>query len=89
MVFGNEHAGVSEDVLKHTDGNFVIPMSGMVESLNISVACAVSLFEAKRQRLSKGYYSDNPQMTAQQQETLLNDYIERHEARYKGRLAKE
>jgi tRNA (guanosine-2'-O-)-methyltransferase len=59
LVFGNEHAGVTEEALKLCDGNFIIPQVGMVQSLNISVACAVSLYEAFRQRSSKGAY-DKP-----------------------------
>jgi tRNA (guanosine-2'-O-)-methyltransferase len=33
------------------DGNFIIPQVGIIKSLNISVACAVSLYEAQRQKL--------------------------------------
>lgn len=54
LVFGNEHSGVSEEAVKHSDGNFLIPQYGMIQSLNISVACAVSLYEALRQRVAKG-----------------------------------
>jgi tRNA (guanosine-2'-O-)-methyltransferase len=56
LVFGNERAGVTEDCLSYCDGNFIIPQVGMVQSLNISVACAVSLYEAFRQRHKAGYY---------------------------------
>jgi tRNA (guanosine-2'-O-)-methyltransferase len=56
LVFGNEHAGVSAEVTALCDGNFVIPQMGMIQSLNISVACAVTLFEALRQRRLKGLY---------------------------------
>jgi tRNA (guanosine-2'-O-)-methyltransferase len=56
LVFGNEHSGVSEEVLKLCNGNFIIPQVGMVQSLNISVACAVSLYEAFRQRHMKGFF---------------------------------
>jgi tRNA (guanosine-2'-O-)-methyltransferase len=61
LVFGNEHSGVSEEAISLADGNFLIPQVGMVESLNISVACAVSLYEAFRQRLVAGKY-DIPQL---------------------------
>lgn len=57
LVFGNEHEGVSTKALELSDGNFIIPQVGMIQSLNISVACAVSLYEGMRQRLSKGYYN--------------------------------
>ncbi len=59
LVFGNEHNGISNEALSYVDGNFLIPQYGMVQSLNISVACAVSLYEASRQRKVKGKY-DNP-----------------------------
>ncbi|MEZ4288227.1 MAG: RNA methyltransferase, partial [Polyangiales bacterium] len=42
IVFGNEHRGVSEEMLANVDGTFGIPMHGFVESLNISVAAAIS-----------------------------------------------
>ncbi len=54
LVFGNEHRGVSEEAAVKADMNFRIPMMGMIQSLNVSVACAVSLYEALRQRLVKG-----------------------------------
>lgn len=57
LVFGNEHSGVSEEALSYCDGNFIIPQVGMVQSLNISVACAVSLYEAFRQRNEKRFYN--------------------------------
>jgi len=38
------------------DGNFIIPQVGMIQSLNISVACAVSVYEAFRQRWIAGKY---------------------------------
>lgn len=50
LVFGNEHQGVSEEAAGLSDGNFMIPQVGMIQSLNISVACAVTLYEAFRQR---------------------------------------
>ena len=57
LVFGNEHSGVSEEVRNLADGNFIIPQVGMIRSLNISVACAVSLYEAFRQKQLKGHYN--------------------------------
>jgi tRNA (guanosine-2'-O-)-methyltransferase len=50
LIFGNEHDGVSEEIRTLADGNFIIPQVGMIRSLNISVACAVSLYEAFRQK---------------------------------------
>lgn len=56
FLFGNESQGLSNEILKLCDGNFTIPQFGMVQSLNISVACAVTLFEALRQRKLDGGY---------------------------------
>ncbi|HXB35858.1 MAG TPA: RNA methyltransferase [Puia sp.] len=56
LVFGNEHSGVSEEILAFSDGNFVIPQVGVIRSLNISVACAVTLYEAYRQKNAAGQY---------------------------------
>ena len=46
LVFGNEHSGVSDELIRKADGNFIIPQVGIIKSLNISVACAVSVYEA-------------------------------------------
>ena len=43
LVFGNEKNGVSEGMLKYSDGFFWIPMFGFSESLNISVAAAITI----------------------------------------------
>jgi tRNA (guanosine-2'-O-)-methyltransferase len=56
LVFGNEHDGVSEEIRNLADGNFIIPQVGIIKSLNISVACAVTLYEAFRQKSIAGHY---------------------------------
>lgn len=56
FIFGNEHQGVSKDFLNLAQRTFVIPMYGMVQSLNISVACAVTLYEMLRQRELSSLY---------------------------------
>jgi len=58
LVFGNEHDGVSEEIRALADGNFIIPQMGIIKSLNISVACAVSLYEAFRQKNKAGHYKN-------------------------------
>lgn len=57
LVFGNEHDGVSEEIRRLADGNFIIPQVGIIRSLNISVACAVTLYEAYRQKSIAGHYN--------------------------------
>ncbi|MFN4313711.1 MAG: TrmH family RNA methyltransferase [Chitinophagaceae bacterium] len=56
LVFGNEHSGVSDEIQGFSDGNFIIPQVGIIQSLNISVACAVTLYEAYRQKEQAGHY---------------------------------
>src|ERR1051325_7782237 len=62
LVFGNEHEGVSEEIRALADGNFIIPQLGIIQSLNISVACAVTIYEAYRQKKIAGHY-DNPSLS--------------------------
>lgn len=78
LLFGNEHDGLTKEALSHADGNFLISMHGIVESLNISVACAVSLFEGLRQREAAGLYQA-PSTTPEQREALYQTYLVRHE----------
>ena len=56
LVFGNEHSGVSDEIRALADGNFLIPQVGIIQSLNISVACAVTVYEAFRQKELAGHY---------------------------------
>ncbi len=73
LVFGNEQKGVSEDIRTLADGNFIIPQKGIIRSLNISVACAVTLYEAYRQKESAGHYSrDN--MDHEMKQRLLEEW---------------
>lgn len=58
FVFGNEHTGVSEEAASLADATIKIPMMGMIQSLNVSVACAVTLYEALRQRVRAGKYAE-------------------------------
>jgi tRNA (guanosine-2'-O-)-methyltransferase len=62
VVFGNERGGVSPAAAAAADAHVVIPMLGMVPSLNVSVAAAVILFEAQRQRRAAGRY-DRPDLS--------------------------
>ncbi len=57
VVLGNEHRGVSGEAAELADEKFFIPMNGMVQSLNVSVAAAVILYEAMRQRILQGLYN--------------------------------
>ena len=72
LVFGNEKDGISE-LTPYADGNFIIPQTGMIKSLNISVACAVTLYEAYRQKNLAGHYNE-PKLPNNKMKTLLHDW---------------
>jgi len=73
LVFGNEHSGVSDEIRGMADGNFIIPQTGIIKSLNISVACAVTVYEALRQKTAAGHY-DQRRMPPERFTTLLNEW---------------
>jgi len=56
IIMGNEHLGVSDDALTIADERVYIPQTGFIQSLNVSVATAIILYEAFRQRDEKGMY---------------------------------
>ncbi len=62
VLFGQEKEGVSEAALRRVDGRLTIPMEGMVASLNVSVAAALVLYEARRQREAAGLYAGGPRL---------------------------
>lgn len=51
IVMGGEEKGVFPALMKICDGSFKIPMAGSFESLNVSVACGMILYEAMKQRM--------------------------------------
>ena len=74
FVFGNEHSGVSDEAAMLADAVVKIPMMGMIQSLNVSVACAVTLYEVLRQRLAAGRYSGR-QFPKEKFERLQADWL--------------
>lgn len=73
LVFGNEHSGVSDEIRALADGNFIIPQVGIIQSLNISVACAVTLYEAYRQKHVAGHYN-KPGLPPDYYQSLLTNW---------------
>lgn len=65
IVLGTEKWGISPEVAQQVDQHIIIPMAGMVQSLNVSVAAATILYEAQRQRQAAGRYA-TPQLEAAQ-----------------------
>ena len=74
LVFGNEHSGVSDEIRAMADGNFIIPQVGIIQSLNISVACAVTLYEAYRQKELAGHYRRND-IHSDRKKALLEEWF--------------
>ena len=70
IILGNEHSGVDEDLAPHVDGALYIPMMGMVQSLNVSVAAAVILYEGFRQLEAAGRY-DAPCIESEEMARLV------------------
>jgi tRNA (guanosine-2'-O-)-methyltransferase len=70
IILGQEKFGASEVALAMADQDIVIPMVGMVQSLNVSVACSVVLYEAQRQRQIAGMY-DTPRLPEQRRQKVL------------------
>jgi tRNA (guanosine-2'-O-)-methyltransferase len=64
LLLGNEDDGLTEEALAGADAVVAIPMEGMGTSLNVSVAAALILFEAQRQRRAAGFY-DRPRLDAE------------------------
>lgn len=73
ILLGTELYGVSEQGQSASDQYIVIPMLGMIDSLNVSVAAALILFEAQRQRQDAGLY-DKPQIGSPEFENTLFEW---------------
>lgn len=76
LVFGNEHGGVTDEAAELADATLYIPMMGMIQSLNVSVACAVTIYEALRQRSAKGYY-ESPRIGKDVLESLKDEWLKK------------
>lgn len=75
IILGSEKIGASEEAKQLADQDIIIPMIGMVQSLNVSVASAVIMYEAQRQRQAAGMY-DN-QVSKLPEETIHRILFER------------
>jgi len=90
LVMGNEKEGVSPEVIAQADEVIIIPMQGMVQSLNVSVATALILYEAQRQLENAGRY-DTPQISLEKREEIKEAWVYRDTVarRSKGQIALE
>lgn len=76
IVFGNEHRGLSKEAEDLADEKFFIPMYGMVQSLNVSVSAAITIYEALRQRTLKGFY-DKSELNSKELKKLVDDWAKK------------
>lgn len=72
VLLGQEKTGITEEALALADQDIIIPMIGMVQSLNVSVASALILYEAQRQRQNAGLYRrEHSMLNEEEQQRLL------------------
>jgi tRNA (guanosine-2'-O-)-methyltransferase len=81
LLIGTEAFGVSDEGLRWVDREIVIPMMGMSQSLNVSVATAVVLYEAVAQRRAAGMY-DESRMAPERHGQLRFEWLHPTVARY-------
>lgn len=76
IMLGNEHRGVDPELDALVPDQIYVPMMGMVQSLNVSVAAAVILYEAFRQRFVLGAY-ERPDYSEEELEAIVRDWCAR------------
>ncbi len=76
VIMGNEHSGVEPELLSLADGALYIPMRGMIQSFNVSVAAAIILAEAARQREAAGMYAAS-RLSEAQLELKLEEWLKK------------
>ncbi len=76
IVMGNEHSGVDQELADLADGEIYIPMYGMIQSFNVSVAAALLLAEASRQRALAGRY-DTPSYPSEELEARAAAWLKK------------
>ena len=76
IILGNEHRAMDPDVKVHVPDELYIPMFGMVQSLNVSVAAATILYEAMRQRRAAGMY-DASALSGERREEIYAEWCKR------------
>jgi len=84
LIMGNEKDGVSDEVIALADEVVIIPMRGMAQSLNVSVATALILYEAGRQLDAIGAY-DTPQLQEAQINSIMEEWIYRDTIRHRSK----
>ena len=76
IILSNEHRGTSPELAELVPDEIYIPMQGMVQSFNVSVAAAIILYQAFSQRQAAGMY-DTPSFTPEEMEQLKTEWYQR------------
>ena len=76
VILSNEHRGASPELIESVSEELYIPMQGMVQSLNVSVAAAVILYEAHSQRRRAGML-EHPAFTPEEMEALYLEWSDK------------
>ncbi|WP_394550161.1 tRNA (guanosine(18)-2'-O)-methyltransferase TrmH [Pantoea sp. SGAir0183] len=71
ILMGQEKTGITDEALALADHHIIIPMVGMVQSLNVSVASALILYEAQRQRQNADMYRRQSSLLAEKEQQRL------------------
>lgn len=71
IILGQEKTGISDEALALADQDVIIPMVGMCQSLNVSVASALILYEAQRQRELAGMYAGKSRLPKEEIDRIL------------------
>jgi tRNA (guanosine-2'-O-)-methyltransferase len=71
ILLGQEKNGISNEALELADQDVIIPMLGMCQSLNVSVASALILYEAQRQRELAGMYAGDSRLPKEESHRIL------------------
>ncbi len=83
FLFGNERDGLTNEALEMADGNIKIPQFGMAQSLNISVACAITIYEAQRQRNASGLYKNTLKDNDSWRNSIYKRFVDKQEESYR------
>lgn len=76
IILSNEHNGTAPEIAELVPDEIYIPMFGMVQSFNVSVAAAIILYEASTQRQRAGKY-DTPSFSDEEMELLRQEWYSR------------
>jgi tRNA (guanosine-2'-O-)-methyltransferase len=95
LLLGAEKYGISDQAAGYIDQRITVPMMGMVESFNVSVACAIILAEARLQREKAGFYKQRRlsdqryyRLLFEWTQPLLAAYCQKHDLDYPALDAK-